>query len=130
MDFQRSSGESERASSCPLGDFSKRKRSPSTHLSCPPTPLVVVPDLSCSTLWCETSSRQKSNRSQYSERMVEDPHESDSRIKLSHYKKIRVRKVNQFLSRVSSDYELRETRSSTLWSSRRHIFPHYSQASR
>ncbi|KAI7972762.1 hypothetical protein EIK77_000080 [Talaromyces pinophilus] len=78
MDSQGSSGESERASSCPLGDFSKRKRSISADLPCPPTPLVVIPDLSRSALLCKTSSRQKSNCSQYSERMVEDPHESDS----------------------------------------------------
>jgi hypothetical protein len=78
MDSQGSSGESERASSCPLGDFSKRKRSIPAHLPCPPTPLVVVPDLSRSALLCKSSSRQKSNCSQYSERMVEDPHESDS----------------------------------------------------
>jgi hypothetical protein len=38
----------------------------------------VVPDLSRSLLLCETSSRQNSNRSQYSEGMVEDTHESDS----------------------------------------------------
>ncbi|QGA15977.1 hypothetical protein EYB26_003644 [Talaromyces marneffei] len=74
MDSQGSSGESER----PLGDFSKRKRSTSAHLSCPPTPLVIVPDLSRSALMCKMSSWQKSNRSQYSERMVEDPHESGS----------------------------------------------------
>lgn len=78
MDSQESSGEPERASSCPLGDSSKRKRSPSAHLSCPPTPLVVVPYLPRSALLCKTSSRQKSNRSQYSERMVKDPHESES----------------------------------------------------
>jgi hypothetical protein len=78
MDFQGSSGESERASSCPLGDFSKRKRSLSVHLSCSPTPLVVVPDLSRSVLLCEKSSRQNSDHSRYSERMIEDPHESDS----------------------------------------------------
>ncbi|KAI7969365.1 hypothetical protein EIK77_000918 [Talaromyces pinophilus] len=65
-------GESERASSCPLGELSKRKRSPSAHLSCPPTPLVVVPAPSCSTLLRERSSPQNS------ERMVEDLDESDS----------------------------------------------------
>lgn len=71
MEFQGSSGESERASWCSLGDFSKRKSCPS-HLSCPPTPLVVVPDLSRSVLLCEKSSQQNS------EGMVEDPHGSDS----------------------------------------------------
>jgi hypothetical protein len=75
MDFQGNARESERASSCPLGGFSKRKRSPSAHLSYPPTPLVVVPDLSRSVLLCATSSQQNSNRSQYS---GGDPHESDS----------------------------------------------------
>ncbi|KAE8551366.1 hypothetical protein EYB25_005251 [Talaromyces marneffei] len=78
MDFQGSSGELERASSCPTGDLSKRKRSPSVHLSCPPTPLVVVPALSCSALLRKKSSRQNSDRSQNSKNMVEDPHESDS----------------------------------------------------
>ncbi|KAI7973048.1 hypothetical protein EIK77_000834 [Talaromyces pinophilus] len=78
MDFQGSSGESERASSCPLGDFSKRKRSLSAHLSCPPTLLVVVPAPSCSTSLRERFSPQNSDRSQYSERMVEDLDESDS----------------------------------------------------
>lgn len=74
MDF----GESERANSCPLGELSKRKRSPSAHLSCLPTPLVVVPAPSCSPLLRERSSPHNSDRSQYSERMVEDLDESDS----------------------------------------------------
>ncbi|KUL81688.1 hypothetical protein ZTR_09995 [Talaromyces verruculosus] len=78
MDFQGNARESERASSCPLGDFSKRKRSPSAHLSYPPTPLVVVPDLSRSVLLCATSSQQNSNRSQHLGVIVGDPHESDS----------------------------------------------------
>ncbi|KAI7969360.1 hypothetical protein EIK77_000913 [Talaromyces pinophilus] len=75
MDFQGSSGESERASSCPLGDFSKRKRSLSAHLSCPPTPLVVVPAPSCSTFLRERFSPQTSDCSQS---MVVDPDEPDS----------------------------------------------------
>ena len=56
MDFQGSSEESERASLCPLGDFSKQKRSPSAHLSCPPIPLVIILDLFYSALWCKTSN--------------------------------------------------------------------------
>ncbi|KAI7970977.1 hypothetical protein EIK77_005245 [Talaromyces pinophilus] len=80
MDSQERSGESERANSCPLGDFTKRKKSPSAHLSCPPTPLVVIPDLSSSALLRKMSSRQKPSRSQYSERMVEDPHKSESAL--------------------------------------------------
>jgi hypothetical protein len=78
IDSQGSSRESERASSCPLGHFSKQKRSLSAHLSCPPTPLVVVPDLSRSVLLCKKSSQQNSNHLQNSEQMVEDPHKSDS----------------------------------------------------
>ncbi|BDD57616.1 hypothetical protein MPDQ_002402 [Monascus purpureus] len=67
MDF----GEAECASSCPLGELSKRKRSPSAHLSCPPTPLVVVPAPSSPSLLRERFP-------QNSKGMVEDLDESDS----------------------------------------------------
>lgn len=78
MNFRGSSQESgECASSCPVGKLSKRKRNPPARLSCPPTPLVVVPSLSRSVL-CEKATRQASKPSQFSERIVEAPHELDS----------------------------------------------------
>lgn len=43
--LQGASGDSKRAGSCEL-EKSNRKRSTSARLSCPPSPLVVIPDLS------------------------------------------------------------------------------------